>query len=192
MQFLDLGRSLQGALVRVFGAAHVMPRACEPCLPLSPQPFFCLVPPLMLWDPPYEHFRLDRRQVALKLHLASFQMSRPRHGILFEGLDPHLSKDGLFGKGTYLAEAAAKIDQYLKQDLEWRGNKPDHELQKLYEVGVKHATHVYYALVCRRALRSCRYHQDGKTCARPPNSSRGLGASRLQSAPAFRTFSVHK
>ena len=64
-------------------------------------------------------------------------MSRLRHGILFEGLDPHLSKDGLFGKGTYLAEDAAKIDQYLKQDLEWRGNKPDHELQKLYEVGVK-------------------------------------------------------
>ena len=55
----------------------------------------------------------------------------------FEGLVPHLSKDGLFGKGTYLAEDAAKIDQYLKQDLEWRGNKPDHELQKLDEVGVK-------------------------------------------------------
>ena len=62
-------------------------------------------------------------------------MSRPKHGILFEGL--HLSKDGLFGKGAFLAEDAAKIDQYLKQDLEWRGNKPDHELQKLDEVGVK-------------------------------------------------------
>ena len=44
---------------------------------------------------------------------------------------------GLHGKGTFLAEDAAKIDQYLKQDLEWRGNKPDHELQKLDEVGVK-------------------------------------------------------
>ena len=55
----------------------------------------------------------------------------------FEGLVPRLSKDGLFGKGTYLAEDAAKIDQYLKQDLEWRGNKPDHELQTLDEVGVK-------------------------------------------------------
>ena len=87
--------------------------------------FFCLVPPLLLWDPPYEHFHLDKR--------------------------PHLSKDGLFGKGTYLAEDAAKIDQYLKQDL-GRGNKLDHELQKLYEVGVKHATHVYYALGASRGL----------------------------------------
>ena len=91
-------------------------------------------------------------KLLLKLHPADFQMSRPRHGILFEGLGPHLSKDGLFGKGTYLPEDAAKIDQYLKQDLEWRGNKPVHELQKLYEVGVKHTTHVYYALVCRTAL----------------------------------------
>ena len=101
---------------------------------------------------------------------ANFTLSRPRHGILFEGLDPHLSKDGLFGKGTYLAEDAAKIDQYLKQDTEWRGNKPDHELhnlhKKLYEVGVKHAAHVYYALVCRAALGAAAITKDGKTCAK--------------------------
>ncbi|CAE7213394.1 unnamed protein product [Symbiodinium natans] len=92
------------------------------------------------------------------------------HDILFEGLDPHLSKEGLFGKGTYLAEDAAKIDQYLTQDPEWKGNKPEHELynlhKKLYERGVKHATHVYYALVCRVALGDPFVTKDGKTCAR--------------------------
>ena len=122
----------------------------------------------------------------LKLHPADFQMSRPKHGILFEGLGPHLSK-GLFGKGTYLPEDAAKIDQYLKQDLEWRSNKPDHELHKLYEVGVKHTTHVYYALVCRTALGAAAITIPPSRAGPPGSLSR-----RLQSAPAFRTFSVHK
>ena len=63
--------------------------------------------------------------------------------------------DGLFGKGTYLAQDAAKIDQYLKQDLEWRGNKPDHELQKLYEVGVKHATYVCIQDLQRTQMKRC-------------------------------------
>lgn len=84
------------------------------------------------------------------------------------GLDPHLSKDGLFGKGTYLAEDAAKIDQYLTKDPEWKGNAPEHELhglhKKLYETGVKHATDVYYALVCRVALGALAVTKDGKTC----------------------------
>ena len=62
------------------------------------------------------------------------------------------SKDGLFGKSTYLAEDAAKIDQYLKQDLEWRGNKPDHEL---YEVGVKHATYVCIQDLQRTQMKRC-------------------------------------
>ena len=31
---------------------------------------------------------------------------KPLYGILFEGLDPALSKKGLFGNGTYLAEDA--------------------------------------------------------------------------------------
>ena len=62
------------------------------------------------------------------------------------------SKDGLFGKGTYLAEDAAKIDQYLKQDLEWRSNKPDHEL---YEVRVKHATYVCIQDLQRTQMKRC-------------------------------------
>lgn len=35
------------------------------------------------------------------------------YSILYEGLDPNLSSDGLFGRGTYFAEDGAKIDQYL-------------------------------------------------------------------------------
>ena len=91
-----------------------------------------------------------------------------------EGLDPHLSKGGLFGKGTYLAEDAAKIDQYLKQDPEWRGNKPDHELQKLYGSTPPMST----------------MPGQGPPSAGPPPP--GSLSRRLQSAPAFRTFSVHK
>lgn len=33
------------------------------------------------------------------------------HSILFEGLDPALARSGLFGRGTYFAEHAAKVDQ---------------------------------------------------------------------------------
>ena len=60
--------------------------------------------------------------------------------------------------------SGAKIDQYLKRDPEQRDGKPDHELQKLYEVGVKHATQIYYALVCRAALGAAAIAKDGKTC----------------------------
>ena len=62
-----------------------------------------------------------------------------------------------------------KIDQYLKQDLEWRGNKPDHELQKLYGS----TPHVYYALVCRTALGAAAITKDGNTSP-GPQDSRGL------------------
>ncbi|CAE7772735.1 NEIL3 [Symbiodinium sp. CCMP2592] len=92
------------------------------------------------------------------------------HDILFEGLDPLLSKEGLFGTGTYLAEDAAKVDQYLTKDPEWKGNELEHELQplhkKLYERGVKHATNIYYALVCRVALGEVAVTKDGETCAK--------------------------
>ena len=39
--------------------------------------------------------------------------TKPEHlySLLFEGLDPHLASEGLFGKGSYFAEDAAKVDQ---------------------------------------------------------------------------------
>ena len=75
------------------------------------------------------------------------------YDILFKGLDPGLCSDGLFGKGVYLAEDAAKIDQYITKDPTWKGNDPEHELhrlrKKLYQRHVKHGQDVFYALVCR-------------------------------------------
>lgn len=77
------------------------------------------------------------------------------YDILFGGLDPGLAHNGLFGKGVYLAETAAKIDQYITEDADWHGKQEDdthplHKLhKKLYESGVKHPGGVYYALVVR-------------------------------------------
>ena len=113
--------------------------------------------------------RLSRPLEAGKNEMLLLHGTKPEHlhNILFEGLDPHLSMDGLFGKGTYLAEDAAKVDQYLTKDPAWKGNVPEHDLyalhKKLYERGVKHANEVYYALVCRAALGEMVVTQDGAT-----------------------------
>ena len=74
--------------------------------------------------------------------------------ILWQGLDPLLAKDGLFGSGSYFAEDAAKVDQYCTVDKEWRGSL-DHALQplhrKLYERGTKHAATRLCAAWCLAA-----------------------------------------
>jgi RNA:NAD 2'-phosphotransferase (TPT1/KptA family) len=55
-------------------------------------------------------------QIKLALTNSSLQVlllhgTKPEnlHSILFTGLDPEVSKEGLFGKGTYFAESAAKV-----------------------------------------------------------------------------------
>ena len=71
-------------------------------------------------------------------------------------MDPQLARDGLFGSGIYLAEAAGKADQYMTVDRKWMGNKVEDQLyllhSKLYHRNVKHAGTVFYALVCRVCL----------------------------------------
>ena len=42
--------------------------------------------------------------------------------IMCNGLDPSLAMAGKFGSGTYLAEDAAKVDQYMTEDKEWVGS----------------------------------------------------------------------
>ena len=74
--------------------------------------------------------------------------------------------------------SGAKIDQYLKQDLEWRGSKPDYELQKLYEVGVKHPTHIYYAFSLPHSSRSCGYHKGWENLCQILRGLRGLRGLR--------------
>ena len=43
--------------------------------------------------------------------------------ILARNLDPQLAQSGLFGRGTYFAEHASKIDQYTTVDEEWAGGE---------------------------------------------------------------------
>ena len=93
------------------------------------------------------------------LPILGFAGTKPEHlhSILFEGLDPILSREGLFGRGTYFAEHPAKIDQYVAVDSKWAGSNPADSLfplhRKLYS---RHAHHpegnVYYTLVCRVAV----------------------------------------
>ena len=66
------------------------------------------------------------------------------------------------------------MSEFKVQVQTWKSRSQTYELQKLSEVCVKHATHIYYALVCRTALGAAASTKDGKTCARPPKSSRGL------------------
>jgi len=79
--------------------------------------------------------------------------------IMCSGLDPKLARPGMFGRGTYLAEDAAKADQYMTEDKEWVGsNYSDDKINtlhnKLYPTKEDFPTegNVCYAFVCRAAL----------------------------------------
>jgi hypothetical protein len=88
---------------------------------------------------------------------------RKLHSILFEGLDPGVAEDGLFGRGTYFAENAGKIDQYARVDHRYDMDGELSELhQKLYGSN-RHPTRVRYALVCRVLLGKPARTKDGKT-----------------------------
>jgi Poly(ADP-ribose) polymerase catalytic domain len=76
--------------------------------------------------------------------------------ILKNNLDPGLAHAGLFGRGTYFAEHAAKIDQYVAIDNEYCGGAREGKYgtlcelhNKLYPRPEMHPGCVYYALVCR-------------------------------------------
>ena len=76
------------------------------------------------------------------------------YSILFEGLDPELSRNGLFGRGVYFADNAAKVDMYAKVDNVFQ---KEGELAKFHEKvydhrSCKHPKGVRYALICRVLL----------------------------------------
>jgi hypothetical protein len=50
----------------------------------------------------------------LKTYHLALHKYQVMHGILFEGLDPALARQGLFGAGTYFAEDAAKVLKCFK------------------------------------------------------------------------------
>lgn len=85
------------------------------------------------------------------------------HSILFEGLDPGISRNGNFGRGVYFAENAAKIDQYAKEDARFQKNGPLSELHKKIYGNSHHPQNVRYALVCRVLLRRHVQTEDGVT-----------------------------
>ena len=58
-----------------------------------------------------------------------------------------------FGKGTYFAENAAKIDHYSTEDARWhKKGQSLHEMHKKLFSGCLHPKRVRYALVCRVLL----------------------------------------
>ncbi|CAB9497177.1 Ankyrin Repeat Protein [Seminavis robusta] len=88
---------------------------------------------------------------------------RNLHSILFEGLDPEVSRNGTFGRGVYFAENAAKIDQYAIADERFDKDGNLNELhQKLYEHQM-HPRRVRYCLVARVVLGRTQRTQDGRT-----------------------------
>jgi hypothetical protein len=92
-------------------------------------------------------------QSANEVYLLHGTDPRNLHGILFEGLDPEVAGNGLFGRGTYFAECSAKIDQYASKDEKYNGEESLKELHsKLYKNGARHPQQVYYCLVARVIL----------------------------------------
>ena len=75
------------------------------------------------------------------------------------GIDASMAKDGKFGRGIYLTDESAKVNQYagIGLDAEDRSNCPNNVLSKLHKKLysphlVEHPGDVYYAFVCRVAL----------------------------------------
>jgi len=98
--------------------------------------------------------------------------------LLNDGLNERFS-GGLFGNGTYLAEDAAKIDQYVFPDPDPELNKDFSALHKLlYPAGGAHpgttSDPVFYCLVCRVALGLPVRTQDAKQ--NMDNTSRSVWA----------------
>ena len=88
------------------------------------------------------------------------------HSILFEGHKTALAnKQGLFGRGIYFAENAAKIDQYSTNDEWYKKDGNVGELHdKIYKgCGQMHPRNVRYALACRVLLGEHVTTSDGKT-----------------------------
>ena len=85
------------------------------------------------------------------------------HCILYEGLDPEKAANGLFGRGTYFAEDAGKIDQYAAVDVRFEKEGELAELHRKLYKGVKHPKNVHYALITRVLLGASVHTQDGRT-----------------------------
>jgi hypothetical protein len=69
----------------------------------------------------------------------------------------------MFGDGSYFADDAGKIDQYVVEDKKYDGTSSLH--QRLYSTSNSHPGNVFYALVFRVILgHSVHYADKGKEC----------------------------
>lgn len=90
--------------------------------------------------------------------------------ILFDGVRLP-ERQGLFGAGTYLAEDAAKSDQYCTRDDfskshdRYADSHPAlHDLhRKIWSFEAKHPKNVHYMLICKATLGLAEITRDGKT-----------------------------
>jgi len=138
---------------------------------------------------PYTCTKLDTASVSLGVDTSVFERFL-LHGatphtvmsILQNGMNERYSA-GHFGKGSYLTEDAAKMDQYVTADRkEERRYNPLHEC--LYtSQGMKHPGQVYYAFACRTILGFPVFTKDGQL-----SSDSAAGASTCPGGrPVFAT-----
>ena len=76
------------------------------------------------------------------------------YDILFQGLDPARSKDGIFGRGIYFAENAANSDKHAERDLRFEKESTIGKLhERIYNINSHpHPKQVCYCLVTRVIL----------------------------------------
>jgi hypothetical protein len=79
----------------------------------------------------------------------------------------------MFGDGSYFADDAGKIDQYVGEDQQYDGTSSLH--QRLYSSSDSHPGHVFYALVFRVILgHSVHYADKEEECFNPNANWREL------------------
>ena len=146
----------------------------------------------------YELGRSKLDQKVNEVYLLHATDPKNLHSILFEGLDPTISHEGLFGRGVYFAECAAKSDQYAVMDRKLNYKEDEslfdlhHKLYKKFE-GREHPGQVYYCLVSRVVLGHPVRTKDGFTQLVDGSKSEHnlyLDARRSQLAPIVGTNNI--
>jgi hypothetical protein len=75
-----------------------------------------------------------------------------------------------FGDGSYFADDAGKIDQYVRVDQQYDGTSSLHK--RLYSTSHSHPGHVFYALVFRVMLGHSVHYADKREASFNPNTLR--------------------
>jgi len=76
----------------------------------------------------------------------------------------------MFGDGSYFADDAGKIDQYVRVDQQYDGTSSLHK--RLYSTSHSHPGHVFYAIVFRVTLGHSVHFADKREASFNPNTRR--------------------